>query len=141
MADHPRQTLREKIKDEIVNGSTQAGSRVYTNRVIPTQLDELPIILIYLKEESTEKEKELPRKRIATFSIEILQKIGDDLDDKLDEIAKEVEIIFQGDDFLDGLVNDMGFSNTSINLVQDGSRKLGSCILTYNCEYYTKTLV
>ena len=140
MADHPRKVLRHKIVAMIIAASTQAGSKVYPNRTKPVQKDELPIILVYINNEPTDREKELPYKREPAVIIEALEKNGPTLDDKLDELAKEVEMVFQDDEYLDGETDDFKLTNTSIKLVEEGGTLLGSVALTYDAPYHTRAL-
>jgi len=140
MADHPRKVLRDKVKTKILAGSTSFGTRVYTNRVIPVQKTELPLCLIYITNEPTERDRELPLIRRPKLVIELLEKTGPDLDDKLDGLCVEIEKIFQGDEFLDDLTNEFYLSATDIRIVEEGGVKLGSAVLTYAVMYRTRAL-
>jgi hypothetical protein len=138
---HPRTVIRHKIVEELIAAATQAGTRVYANRVLPVAKSELPVILVYIQNEPTDRElDELPYNREPRTIIEALQKNGDDLDDKLDELAREIEMTFQGDKTLSGLTDDFKLTNTNIAIKEEGGAMLGSISLTYNTPYHTVDL-
>jgi hypothetical protein len=140
MADHPRQVIRKKVQEKIINAGTSFGTRVYTNRIIPVQQPTMPICLIYITNEPTSRDRELPYKRQPSILIEVLEKTGPDLDDKLDALCREIEMVFQHDEFLDNLTNEFFISSTDIRIVEEGGTKLGSAVITYSASYYTRVL-
>jgi len=138
MTDHPRKLIRQKIKNLLI-GKTVAGTNVFTNRTKP--LVDLPILLIYLKSEPAEVVKDLPIKREAEILIELIDKVGDDLDDRLDDEAYEIEKELQGNEYLDGLVENIDIINTDIRLIEEGTKRYGSLLLTYRTRYYTRKFI
>ena len=94
---HQRQLIRENIKDILIDAATPAADRVYESRVAPLFkkkfYENLPAIVIYTSSTSTEIFNEAPRdyKHSVTVQIEVVASANEDLDDLLDDIAKQIE--------------------------------------------------
>ena len=140
---HQRKLIRDAIVARLV-GNTDAGDRVYSNRA--TALRVLPAILVYTQDESSRVFDEGPRtlERTARISIEIAVQFTDEeqLDDRLDAIADQIETLMHADEQLrDGegvpLCSDAVLTGTEMQVVDDGRQPIGAARLTYEVRYYT----
>lgn len=136
---HPRQLIREAVQD-LLSGETDAEDRVYKTRVVPYRESELPIVAIYMLEESVEQDKssgELTRS--ADMVIEaIAEAIEGRVDDELDDIAQQIEDAIDVDLFMGGnLAEAAALDNTTLEVLEDGEKLLGLVTLTYKVVYRT----
>jgi hypothetical protein len=98
---HPRQQLRHAIRDHLAatlpDGGhwTPAEDRVYTQRTIDLEPDELPLILVTAREEDVEpvntSDWDGGDRRTLPIQIECLAVALDDVDDRLDALCMGVE--------------------------------------------------
>lgn len=138
---------RKSIKDRLVSllkGRTYAGQNVKASRSIPTDIDDLPIILIYLKNESIEIFDESPRtyKREARFIIESVITGDNDCeaDDLVEEMTGKIEDELGKDEAL-GFgqeVDDSWFEEIQFQSEADGQSPVAATIATFTVRYYTK---
>lgn len=91
MANHVRRQLREAVATA-VTGLATTGSRVFQSRVYDVQESELPCLLVYTVSEEVVDASvgNLIGRRVAVV-IEGRAKTASDVDDTVDQIAKEVE--------------------------------------------------
>lgn len=132
-----RKTIRKAVA-AVLNGNTSAGANVFASRVRPVSSASLPAILVYANDEEVEVFNASPReyKRTLTLGIEIAARADDGLDDALDDIAQQVERIISENQTAGG-ASDYYLSGVHIELTGEGNSQHGSCILTYDVEYYT----
>ena len=119
MADHIRQQIREQVASDLT-GLTTTSSRVYQSRVYPLADNNLPGLLIYTKDESSE-----PVTAVSGF------------DDTVDDICKEVETVLGGTRTLGGLSKDLYLTSTEIEYDVSGATPVGYVSMMYTCEYMT----
>ena len=140
MANHVRQQIREKIGTTLL-GLTTTGSNVYQSRVYPLENANLPALIIYTKEESSEPvvigTDRLMSRELAVI-IEGYTKATSNFDDTIDTISKEVEAAIAADRTLDGLAKDTYLESTNIDFNSDGEKPLGYVSLTFLTNYYVK---
>lgn len=132
-----RKAIRNKIKDVLLNDAGVTITNIETNRIKPVQTTDLPKILIYGRQESVTQDEELPSRRTAQISVEILAAPGPALDDDLDDIAQTLETALEKKFRLDGLVYRLFETGTQIQIVHEGKIDLGSLTLNYECNYNT----
>lgn len=141
-----RQAIRDKVKALLTTPAiAQVGARVYTNRMRKVYPEELPCIVIYSKSESAEINVAGPReyKRTMKLAVEIIDKYGDpsdttledSVDDRLDEIAAQVEQRLYRNETLDGEVSDLLFSDIETDFVVEGEQPVGAMRLTFDVEF------
>lgn len=135
---HQRKSIRDAIV-ALLTDATTAGASVYSSRVRAIDETDLPMILVYANTETASIYQEAPREleRVLSVDVKIVAKADDDLDDALDAIADEVENVLMQDDSLGGLCDQMLLKNTELTLTPEGDTLLGSCVLTYEVNYYT----
>jgi hypothetical protein len=133
-----RKVIRDKIK-ALLLGQTDAEDRIFTNRVIPNEVDELPVINIYTIEESSEIYNSSPMEyeRSVTVAIEVIDSVDSEIDDRLDEMADSVEAIMHGDDTLESVASKVVYTGTQLTINSDGENLIGSLRLTYEITYYS----
>lgn len=116
---------------------TQAGENVYANRSAHLWRSELPLIMIYARNESAIRRSLNSAQSIRTLqlSIEIHAEANEDLDDTLDEISREVEDLIGADTSLSGTTQGTDLKDTEMSLDSDGERQVGKLTLTFETKY------
>lgn len=149
---HPRKLIRKAIRDRLgvarEDGTfpTMAGESVFASRIANVTDDEYPAILIYTREEGKYSEPVddslLWRKATLSVVIEGLVRAGETVDDKLDDLAEQVE------DALDGWTipgfesANLTLTGTDIDLVTENVRRpIGAVGLSFDVTYRVKRLV
>ena len=136
---HARQTIREQVGTTLT-GLTTTGSNVFQSRVYPLQESNLPALLIYTKEESSEAivmgsnrviEREL------TLAVEAYVKTNSNSDDTIDTIAEEVETAIGADSTLNNKAKDVFLVSTDINYVGEGENPVAVATLNFLISYCT----
>ena len=135
---HHRSKIRNKVAD-ILRPHTKACDRVYTSRIKAIDKNRLPAINVQAYQERVELYNETAReyKRTLTVAIAIVDKAGDDLDDRLDDIAAEVEALILHDETLGGEAADTLLSDSDMRL-ELGDTTIGGLIITFNVEYFSR---
>jgi hypothetical protein len=140
MANHVRQQIREKIGTTLT-GLTTTGSNVFESRVYPLENANLPALIIYTKEESSEPivigTQRLMSRELSVV-VEGYAKATSNFDDTIDTISKEVEAAIAADRTLDGLAKDTYLESTEIEFNSEGEKPLGYVSLTFLTNYYVK---
>lgn len=138
-----RRSLKEKISEFILD-KTEAGGSVFISRAIPTDIHDLPVILIYMKNEDVELFDESPRryKRTASVVIECISSGVDDsdADDKVEKIAAQVEDLLTKDETLDCLADDTWLGNINFQSEADGQSPVAAAVLTFNVQYFREPI-
>lgn len=122
-----------------ISGHTDAGTRVYANRVLPLWEAQYPLILIYSRDESAEPISRFPTKntRRLKLAIDIRVAIEDGIgmDDELDKISKQVESAIEDDPTLGGTALSCNYQDTEMDASVDGKQPIGAARLTYEVIY------
>ena len=140
MANHVRQQIREKI-GATLTGLTTTGSNVFESRVYPLENANLPALIIYTKEESSEPivigTQRVMSRELAVV-VEGYAKATSNFDDTIDTISKEVEEAISADRTLGGLAKDTYIESTEIEYTGDGEQPVGYVTLTFLTNYYVQ---
>lgn len=120
---------------------TAAGTQVVTTRRLPWRLSMLPGIAIYTLDEAVDpvSAKTAPRelKRHPTLTIEAVLKTDvENIDDALDDIARQIEIAIAADDTLGGTASDCWLSKTEFEFGTQGEEEIAVARLTFYVTYY-----
>lgn len=141
---HPRQTIKEAIAQRLKDVKTKAGLHIFIGRAKPLFDSDLPAILIYANDENITTERwdtdgfgEL--KRELTIFIEAVDYGKDDLDNKLDELALEIENALDGWHIPNRQSAILRFKATESDLMIEGRTIYGAIRLSYDLTYRTKT--
>lgn len=147
---HPRQQLRHAIRDhlaaELPDGGhwTPAGARVYAQRTIELEPDELPLILVTAREEEVEplsvSEWDSADRRTLQIHIECLALALDDVDDRLDALCLGVEQAMSGL-LVQGLETaHFRLRRTESDVDRDGEVPIGAARMTFDARYLSYRL-
>lgn len=139
---HPRKLIRDKIVERL-KGNTDAGLRVYGSRVLPYWNGRqgleaaLPAILVYTLREPAEIFNQAPReyRRIVQVAVQAVV-MGEDVDDPLDDLARQIELCLFAEDTLDGTAADLVLQETEIVFTDEGEREMGAARLAWEVTYY-----
>lgn len=133
MAYHVRRQLREAVAAAIT-GLATTGARVYQSRVYPLQASELPCLLVYVTTESVDAiTVDTPEtlERDVELQIEGVARAAADLDDTLDDIAKEVEIALSATITVAGKPILLAYTGCQIEMEADTDAPRGSVTMTF----------
>lgn len=145
MADHIRKQIRGAVATLLTSLST-TGARVYKSRVYALDPDlELPALLIYTPNEDSGPADgggsfctPGTMERQITVAVEALAMATANVDDTLDQIAKEVEVKVATDATLSGKVKSLKLTNTVTQFAGGDSQKpVGSLRMTWLAKVQT----
>lgn len=132
---HIRKQIRDVVKTALTDGNV-AGGNVFTARILSLAEEDLPAVLIYSNNEESQSDAGLHLMRETELIIEVVDK-GNDVDDKIDDLAVRVEEIIKESIF--------PFNIQRIDLVSmtkifnaEGQYEIGSGQLKYTILYRTK---
>lgn len=139
---HPRKQIRAAVTAALL-GETDAGSRVFKARHLPTRRTELPAVLVRSGSggESVDADSSTtaPRELTCRYDLEVCAVVrvdDEDVDDTLDDMAEQIQTVMETDPFWGDLVVDSIRVNTEAAEVEiDGDRSVGGLVLTYEFTY------
>jgi|GEM_PF-1300853 len=145
---HPRHQLRHAIRDRLAYFQegrpydgywTPAKNRVYANRSIEIDPDELPLVLVNCKEEEVElvnrSDFDGGYRRTLMVHVEGLCVALDNVDDALDAMALGIETALDGL-LVQGLETAMlQMVRTELDVDRDGQLPIGAVRITYRANY------
>lgn len=134
--------MPQHIRAQIRSAAAQAlqacaGVRsVLTSRALQVQEDDLPAILVSTPSETVDLVNPgSPRPRLQRRAIQInvaaTITATDDVDDRLDDMAGEIEHVLLSDTTLGGLLVDLQLNYTSGLVAQDGEVPVGNVLLVF----------
>jgi uncharacterized protein YgbK (DUF1537 family) len=133
---HKRSELRSAVVTALT-GATAAGSRVFGDRALDLWATELPAILVYAREEQSERMhvSSDTLKRRAKFSIEAIAQGNDSLDQTLDDMAEAIEATINADPTLAEETISTTLTQTELLVDDDGEKTIGAVRMTYEILY------
>ena len=146
---HPREYIRKAIVARLSQAKrsiypTMARDKVYSSRAKPLFDQFLPAILVYTSEERIEESKGdgfSPTVRNLTVDIECVVQGRDDLDDKLDTFAWEVEFALDNWNIPARHSDVINLRDTQSSIMVEGNKLYGAVKLTYSIIYRTRKKV
>lgn len=139
-----RKIIRKKIQ-EILKGKTDVGDRILTNQGTPTWDKELPVIIIYPKNESVTMFNQAPRELRKDLEVvleviakgpEILEDIEKPtVEDQLDDILEQIECALSPDQTLGDVTDNHVLTNVDFEFAADGGFLIGHARVTYTVTY------
>ncbi len=134
-----RKEIRKQIV-KILRGRTDARDNIRVNPGEASWQENLPQINVYFKGEGIDSElAQAPRllRRVINFEIEIIADDNnwEDLSDKLDDMAEQVEVLLSIDDSLDCLADDIILDAIDIDTEGVSTKPVGSVRLSYRILY------
>lgn len=141
---HTRQYIREAIATRLIEVNTSAGKNVFTNRAKPLFDQNLPAILIYASNEQISEERWNtdgfgPLTRELEIFIEAVDFGKDELDDKLDTLAMQIENALDGWDIPQRQSAILRFKGTDMDMAIEGNKTYGAVRLAFDLTYRTQT--
>lgn len=136
---HKRSAIRAAFL-AAVNARPILAGRAFSTRVRTTEVDELPVALVYaLKEQSTHTDISMRLERTASIAIEVKAAAvdGQDLGDALDSLCAEVEAAAYADTTFGGLAVGLELVETIMKLDGSGDARDGAAILGFHVLYTT----
>ena len=140
MANHIRQQIRERA-GTVLTGLTTTGSNVFETRIYPLENTNLPALVIYTKNETSEPIVISTNRLISReleLIVEVYVKQTSNFDDQVDKICKEVEVAISADTTLNGLAKDCFLQSTEIEYNTEGEQPLSYAVLTFLTNYYVQ---
>lgn len=144
-----RKLLRKKVQEVLKSAKIEGiGDDVFCRKSTPHEAQELPYIIIYSNNESTERLDESPKSYIRNLELVVEVITSHDTDellcDELDDLVSSIETALELDPVLQGFssyyenykVED--FVASSVRFDQDGggSSPIGSASIVFNISYY-----
>ena len=142
MANHVRQQIRERIATDLT-GLTTTGTNVFQSRVYPLESGNLPGLLIYTQQETSNPDEMGSNRTLSrelSVKIEAYCQATSNFDDTVDTIIKEVEIALAGDPTINSLAQDCYIESTDITYDASGDQPVGYATISYYVNYFTKQL-
>ncbi len=141
MANHLRRQVREAVAT-LLTGLATTGSRVYQSRVQPLSAAQLPGLVILTNNEDIEQSTiggMLERR----LQVEVIGKVkaSADVDDKLDDIAKEVEVkVYSSvtNNTLTGLIKSLDLKSIDVGINGETDQKVGEIRMQFEAVYFNQ---
>jgi len=139
---HKRQIIRDAIINQLKD-KTDVRNNIYGNRAKPLFDQFLPAILVYSKQENILEDQYnidgyASLKRELEIAIEAVILGGDEFDQKLDNIAEQIESALDGFEIETRKADLIKLKSTEIDYSIEGSKIYGAVRLTYSVIYRTK---
>lgn len=147
---HPRQQLRHAVRDHLAAQLPDSGywtpaeGRVYAQRTIELDPDELPLILVSCREEEVEpvnvSDWDGGDRRTLQIHVECLALALDDVDDRLDALCLGVEQAMSGL-LVQGLETaHFRLRRTESDVDREGEVPIGAARMTFEARYLSYRL-
>lgn len=138
-----RKYIRKKIQEHLKNSNISGvGKDVFCMRSIPSNIESLPIILLYPKNETITKFDEAPRRYIRGLSmmIELITTDNNDecLTDEMDDLTLLIEEAIEKDIELKSCIENLELQSVVYDTAGEGDSPVGSATITYLIEYITE---
>ena len=138
-----RKYLRKKIVQVLKDANIVGiGQDVFSQRSVPSDVDSLPIALVYTKTLNADRFDEAPKRYLKDLGviIEIVTKHDDDeqLADEMDDLSLLVENAIELSESLELEVDDVELKSVINRTESDGQSPIGSSILTFIISYITE---
>lgn len=138
-----RKYLRKKIQDLLKAANIEGlGTDIFSMRSIPSNIENLPIALIYPNTETITRFDEAPKRYMRSLNVVIEVITLDDNDeclaDDMDRLASDVEKAIEDDIEISGCVESIELQSVNYTTVGEGQSPVGSVIMSYQIEYITE---
>ena len=139
---HPRKLIRKAVVALLVDAGTAAESRVSSSRAAAFKANELPAIAVYIEEDPVDADsvQTAPRelKHDPEVIVECYVRHSDaySVDDAMDDLAEQVEAVFDENRYLNGTVGESALVKTERGRADPPTEPLiGIVRLTYAVTY------
>ncbi len=134
------QLIREAVKAKLLN-HTAAGPRVFVEDRRHVRRGELPAIVVFSQDETSEHGGTAPRELTHEMDVAIEAWAAETSTvtaaDARDELSKQIKTAMHADRYLDGTASDSFLSGTKRDVDTEGDRLIGLAVLTYSVTYRT----
>lgn len=132
-----RTQIRDRVAEILMAYTTSAAERVYKAMYLPLAPDLLPCICVYASREAVEIFQTAPRvyKKTLNLQVEIIAEANEELADTLDKIIGQVEAIFNEDQHLNNLAEEVNYKGVEMTIDPKGEIVTGSAVMTYEASY------
>jgi hypothetical protein len=115
------------------------GSNVYQSRVYAIHTGKLPALFVYTSSEQSERIGMTPMtyERTVTVNVEAVVHAGENYDDTLDTICKEVEVALQTDLTRNSLAKDTRIVSFESEFSDQADKPLARGTIQVEVDYYT----
>lgn len=131
---------RQQIRKDFLAALVVIIEHTFDSRIRPYYDDILPSVSCYTRQETIDDEKggkSGQQYRDLQVNIQANIKAGNDIDDRLDEMAEQIEIAIFNDPVLKKLrCYDLISTETEIN--SESEKNIGVITLLFSCKYITK---
>lgn len=143
---HQRRIIRNGFVTRITEAETGAGDRVFGAREAPADVEELiaegPIVLVYTRRDTIKRE-DYPTsgfdggvKRCLEVAVEITATGSWTVDDKLDDLAEEIEALFEDWEPDELPATEVRLMSTEIDSTDEFQQPLGGAFLLFEVDYW-----
>lgn len=133
-----RKVIRKKVAT-VLNAAASVTSlaTVIESRYSPLWESELPLVLVYVDGENSEKINESPREyqRDIRLGFEIVAEALDGVEDTLDDIAEAVEQVIFADETLGGTASDSMLKSVDIEFRTQAQKTVGALLIGFAVPY------
>lgn len=137
---HARTQIRDALAT-LLTGLSTTGAHVFKSRVRQLAQNELPALVVFTANESITPLTPHPN-HIDTRELDIAvtgyAQVKEDIEDRLDQIALEVEQVINATESantLGGLVDGLQLQSIKPEIVGEGERLTGQLSMIFNCSY------
>lgn len=134
-----RKAIRNSLINVLKNGNTQAGTKVFgTRRKVPN-VDDLPVIFLFLRKQRTVEQSSDSERFEADIEINLkLASVDDVIDDELDDFVNEVEnVLYKSIDLGIENVNAIDFEEIEFEFGENGSKIIGDATIKGVVRYWS----
>jgi len=135
--------IRKQIR-ETLKGNTEAGDQVFVSRSIPSQVEDLPAVIIYSNSENVSRFHDSPkdyrRELIVTIECQAAENTDEETEELLEVIAEKIEDLLELDETLGGLSDRLELTGSQYQYESDGQSPIGVLILQYVVRFYTAAI-
>jgi hypothetical protein len=143
---HPRKLIRKAAQTMLLN-KTNALTRVYRTRFLPFMPDKLPALSVYTLDTNTREGTEESGPRILEHAVDLIVEVAVDaapeeeidsdvmVDDKVDDIAAQVERVMGADVTIGGTSSDSWLASSVLEEVQTNDASYAILRMTFRTFY------
>ena len=139
---HPRTVIRRTVVVRLREYATAAGNNVFDSRSKSLFDRHLPALLVYARDERVvdgryDGDGSMALKRELELCVEAVDKGSDDVEERLDDIALEIEAALDGFTLPERRADVFRLKSTETDVAVDGSKTYGAIRLTFSVTYHT----
>lgn len=144
---HPRKIIRQAVAKHIRDGETLAAERVWASREPPVNvetvlMDQGPVILVYTRKDIIKPEdypvdgQDGAVRRTLELAVEITAVGADVVDDKLDDLAEQVEELLEAFEVPSMPATEIRLESSEIETSTEFEQPLGGAFMLYEVKYW-----